>query len=237
MLGVVALAMGASIAIRRPAPTPFLRGKSVAEKQGCFACHGTGGLSGIPNPGDEDDIPSWDGGTAMMFLEKDEHIREFIEDGHRKGEDGGEGLIKMPAYGKSLSQKEIQDLIAYVKGVSVFYPEMPESIRSGMETAQKTGCFGCHGPSGRGGVRNPGSFKGIIPGWDSPELSDLAKDSSEIAEWIRTGTLRRLEKNFVARFFLKRQTVKMPAYDTVLTAGQFPGIGAYISWLQKAGRR
>ena len=223
--------------LRKPSSTPFLRGAHIAEKQGCFACHGTGGLSGVPNPGDEDDIPSWNGGTAMMFLENDGHIREFIEDGHRKGDDGGDGIVKMPAYRKHLSENQILDLIAYVKGVSAFYPELADSLRSGMEQASKAGCFGCHGPSGRGGVHNPGSFKGLIPGWDDPQINDLARDEREAEEWIRTGTLKRLEKNPVAHFFMRRQLVKMPAYDTILSVEKIREISHYIRWLGGGKKR
>jgi len=202
---------------RRPSSTPFLRGEKLAREQGCFACHGQGGLSGAPNPGAEEDVHSWDGGTAMMYLENDGHIREFIEEGHRRDQDGGAGMVKMPAYRGHLSERQILALIAYVKGVSAFYPEMPDSIRSGMVTAAEAGCFGCHGPSGRGGVRNPASFKGLIPGWDDPKIHDLARDDREVEEWIRTGTLKRLEKNPIAHFFLRRQRLRMPAYDTVLS--------------------
>lgn len=169
-----------------------------------------------------------------MYLEKDDHIRDFIKYGHRKDkEDEPEtALIRMPAYGKSLSARQVEDLVAYVKGVSAFYPGMPDSARKGMEAAQAAGCFGCHGPSGRGGIRNPGSFKGIIPGWDDPGLADLTRNGSETEEWIRTGTLKRLEANGIAHHFLHAQRVQMPAYDTLLSEERIGDIGRFINWLR-----
>jgi len=220
--------------VRKPSSTPFLRGQHLAQKQGCFACHGPGGVSGSQNPGAESDIPSWDGGSAMMYLEKEDHIREYIELGHRKDKDPKQiaGLVRMPAYHGSFSQHEMDDLVAYVKGVSAFYPGMPDSARIGMETAKKSGCLGCHGESGRGGIHNPGSFKGIIPGWDDPQLADLTRNDAETEEWIRTGTLKRLGSNRIARHFLHAQRLSMPAYDTLLTVQQIRDISRFINWLR-----
>ena len=31
--------------------TPVQRGRAIAERMGCFACHGPGGVQGIPNDG------------------------------------------------------------------------------------------------------------------------------------------------------------------------------------------
>src|SRR6266850_6728892 len=105
---IITLSVAELARIRHPASTPFLRGAKLAERQGCFACHGAGGLSGIPNPKADSDIPAWNGGTAQMYLEKDEHIREFIKYGKRQDEkdEPDTALIRMPAYGKSLSAGE-----------------------------------------------------------------------------------------------------------------------------------
>jgi mono/diheme cytochrome c family protein len=231
---LAAILYATALHLRKPASTPFLRGQRLAQSHGCFACHGAGGLSGIPNPGGDEAIPAWSGGTAMMYLEKDEHIREFIRLGKRKDQldEKESALISMPAYGKSLNPKQVEDLTAYVKGVSEFYPGMPDTVKKGLAAARDAGCLGCHGPSGRGGVRNPGSFKGVIPGWDDPGLADLTRNDAETEEWIRTGTLKRMEKNPMARHFLRRQTVKMPAYDTLITPERIRSLEAYINWVR-----
>ena len=71
--------------IRSPRLTPELRGYALARDFGCFNCHGPDATGGVPNPGSEEvDVPAWDGGTAMMYVEKEDEIREWIMDGHPK---------------------------------------------------------------------------------------------------------------------------------------------------------
>jgi hypothetical protein len=58
---------------RKPRLTPALRGAQLAEELGCFACHGLRGTGGIPNPGsEEEEVPAWDGGTAMMYVKNEQ---------------------------------------------------------------------------------------------------------------------------------------------------------------------
>ena len=65
--------------LRAPKSTPVMRGHALARKLGCFACHGPGGTGGVPNPGsDEGEVPAWDGGMAMMYVENEKEIREWI---------------------------------------------------------------------------------------------------------------------------------------------------------------
>lgn len=69
--------------VRRPRLTPALRGAQLAERFGCFACHGPAGTGGVPNPGsDEREVPAWDGGTSMMYVKNEGEIREWILYGH-----------------------------------------------------------------------------------------------------------------------------------------------------------
>jgi mono/diheme cytochrome c family protein len=71
--------------MRRPQLTPALRGAVLAERFGCFACHGPGSTGGVPNPGSDDgEVPAWDGGTSMMYVENEGEIREWILYGHPK---------------------------------------------------------------------------------------------------------------------------------------------------------
>ena len=85
ILLLVAGVLGSAHYVRRPRLTPALRGYDVAAKLGCFACHGPGGMGGVSNPGsDEDHVPAWDGGNAMMYVQHEREIREWILDGHPK---------------------------------------------------------------------------------------------------------------------------------------------------------
>ncbi len=243
------------------------RGRQVAEHLGCFACHGPGGTQGIPNPGsDETEVPSWSGGTAMMYVQKEQDIREWILYGeprgheheaheHEAGEDATaepghqsdqpddrseasdrppeHALIKMPAYEGRLTGKELNDLIAYYKAVAGFPMPADEGARAGMEVAHEHGCFGCHGQSGKGGVSNPGSAKGYIPGWDGADYRELVKSDAELYEWVLSGRSKRLARNPAARAFLDRAPIRMPGFRGVLDHAQVGKIKAYIGYLQR----
>src|SRR5262245_47989637 len=115
------------------------------------------------------DVPSWPGGTYMMFNESPEEIREWIQDGAparlladpADRERRWKQLISMPAYRGRLTETELDDLVAYVQSVSgARRPAEVTPAAAGRELAVAHGCFGCHGPEGRGLRMNPGSLKG-----------------------------------------------------------------------------
>jgi len=170
LASVVLLAIGLGWFLMRSRSQPasaVIAGEALARDLGCFACHGPGGTQPIANPGAPGrTVPSWGGGNWMMYNDSPQDIREWILYGRREGhEPAGDPLLPMPAYEKWLNDEELGQLTAYVLAVSQFgWPEEP--IATGREVAVRFGCFSCHGPEGRGGVKNPGSFKGYIPGWD-----------------------------------------------------------------------
>src|SRR5512136_2020547 len=76
ILGFAALAIA-----RRPQLPPAERGRRLAERTGCFACHGPGGTRGANNPGREDKtVPNFED-DLMMYAKSAQDIREWIEDG------------------------------------------------------------------------------------------------------------------------------------------------------------
>lgn len=224
--------------------SPVERGRRIAERLGCFTCHGPGGIKGIRfEKRPEWDCPSWDGGTAMMYVQEEKEIAEWILDGmpqrlrENHGEEDEKRLAPMPAFRGLITQKELQDLIAYWKAVSEWeLPPEGSLAARGYEIAEKSGCFGCHGPGGRGSPSNPGSFKGYIPAWDSPDFEELVRDEKELEEWILEGVCERLKRNPAAQFFLRRAPIKMPAYRGYLTEEEVKAIKAYIRWLREKTR-
>lgn len=244
--GMVFLALalwGALNYLQRPRYTAELRGHQIAERLGCFGCHGPGGTGGVPNPGsDEKEIPAWDGGTAMMYVNSVDEVREWILDGHperlaeeHEHEHGPRDLpIAMPAFREVISDRELDDLVAYYQAVAR-YPGIPDSVRAGYRVASAHGCFGCHGVGGLVGMPNPRSFKGYIPPWRGEDFSDLVRDEAELRAWIRDGAIERLESNPAARWFTGRQIVHMPAYRDRLTDEELEQIIAYIQWLNEEG--
>jgi mono/diheme cytochrome c family protein len=145
----------------------------------------------------------------------------------------------MPAWRGVLSDQQVSDLVAYVKAVSDY--ELPDdpAAELGRQTAERLACFGCHGPQGRGSMANPRSFKGYIPSWDGDDFAEVAAGDAEIREWIVEGSARRLREHVVARFFMRRQAVQMPAYGRHITEAEIDALVAYIRWLRKgaAGAR
>jgi mono/diheme cytochrome c family protein len=221
---------------------PVQRGFAVAQQKGCFTCHGPGGIRGMADPGHGlDEIPSFSGGLVTMYAENEQELREWILDGMpRRVRDDPEqrklrehAAILMPAWRDLLSAREVDLLVAYVKAASDFETPKDEKADEGRQIAVKFGCFNCHGPQGRGSMPNVRAFKGYIPAWDGADFPELARDDQEIREWILDGRCRRLQENRLARFFLDRQPIKMPAYRGHLNDAEVDRIVDYIHWLRQ----
>ena len=217
------------------------RGFEVAASRGCFACHGPGGLTGQPDAGPGiGSVPAFTADDVRGYAQNEGEIREWILDGvpRRLREEATSPpappqLVRMPAWRGRLSHGELADLVAYIRAVSDFPPAPKGDAALGREAAARRGCFGCHGPQGRGNNGNAGSLKGYIPSWDGRDFPELAKDESEIREWILDGGPRRLRENRLAAFFMERQVVKMPAYRDRLADEEVARIVEYIRWLRR----
>ena len=241
---LVLLAAGAVVMLlmiqrlRGSGVTAVARGEEVARRSGCFACHGAGGAGGIPDPGGENAIPGFNAESASRFIQGDAELEQWVLDGRparlRDSPPAGDPLIAMPAYRSRLPPAQWRDLRAWLRAAHALDapPAGEKAARAGWEAARDSGCFGCHGPSGHGLRRNPGSFAGYIPGWDSGASRDLARDDAEVEEWIRNGKTSRVEKNAAARFFMKRQLIQTPPYDPTLSDEQVAAIVAYIRWMR-----
>ena len=227
----------------RAGVTVETRGYRLALRFGCFTCHGPGAAAGMTSPVGE--VPPWDGGTWMMYARTEEEIRNWIRYGARRGPEGESGdealqrrrlnpdKLFMPAYGDRLTKRQVEELTAFYKAVAWFRrPDDPEVDR-GREIAADRGCFHCHGPEGRLNFNNPGSFKGYIPAWYGPDFRELVRNDEELREWILDGVSHRIAANPAARFFLKRQKIRMPRYRGKLTDGELQALIAYIHWLQE----
>jgi len=224
---------------RQAESRPVARGERVAASLGCFACHGPGGTRPIPNPGARGgEVPQWAGGTWMMWNDSEDDVRAWILDGHPESREPDPGaLIKMPTYRGRVGGQDLEDLVAYVLAVSQFgWPEAP-GVSEGRDVAVRFGCFGCHGPEGRGLVLNPGSFTGYIPPWDGEEYLELVRSDEEFRQWVRQGTSERFRKNPLARRFLERQAVPMPAYEERISDQELEKLLAYVRWLREKPAR
>jgi mono/diheme cytochrome c family protein len=246
LLVFVALSLWAMVgwrAWRTRGISPVQRGFVVAASSGCFGCHGTGGLKGFDDPdGNLGTVPPFTREALRAYARNEREIREWILDGvpqrlraEAAADAAAPALFRMPAWRGILSDRQVDDLVAYVKAVSDY--ELPDdpAAELGRQTAERLACFGCHGPQGRGSLPNPGSLKGYIPAWDGADFGRLAADDAEIREWIRHGSPQRLEAHPVARFFLRRQAVQMPGYGDRLSEAELTSLVAYIRWLRGPG--
>jgi len=240
----LALAGGFGFAfVRRAQLPPAERGRRVAERSGCFGCHGPGGLHGANNPGRTDKtVPNF-ADDVMMYAKTPDEIHEWIHNGVTRKKaasltwraDRERGVLKMPAFKNRMNERDMDDVVAYVMAASGM-PEPDDSLAAqGLQRAEDLGCVGCHGPGGRLARPNPGSWKSSIPSWDGADFTEVVRDSTEFREWVERGVSHRFQANAVASFFLKRALVKMPAFDKHLESGDVTALWAYVTWLRTTG--
>ena len=217
------------------------RGFTAAQRRGCFNCHGPGGLSSFEGPPAIGGVPAL-GGDLQVRTPSEAEIREWILDG-RPARAGGaveeahedDSLFRMPAFRGVLKAQELDDVVAYVKAIGGVEVPAEGPARAGHEAASGLGCFHCHGPGGRGDPPNPGSLKGYVPSWSGADFTELALDETEVRAWILDGAPPRLREHPVARFFLTRQVIRMPAYRGRISDAEVEAVLAYIRWLRHAG--
>jgi mono/diheme cytochrome c family protein len=223
------------------------RGWRVAHDHGCFTCHGPGGMRGMANPGyfetepgSYDEVPPFSGGLLTMYAQSEGEIREWILDGlpARVRRDPEQmrlrerAVIRMPPWRGIIGGRKLDDLVSYVKAMGDFETPAEDRPAEGKKVAEEFGCFNCHGPQGRGSMPNVNAFKGYIPSWDGDDFADLARSEAEIREWILDGSAARLRGSRLARFFLARQPIRMPAYRGWLKEEQVNRLVDYIRWVR-----
>lgn len=147
--------------------------------------------------------------------------------------------IKMPAYEDSISESELRALMLFLQVNQVVH--MP-STSTGQNLAMKYGCFNCHGPLGLGGVVNPRSLKGYIPGWFGSDFDELTNggDRETVAEWIEHGTSasitgKSLGRGVLARYYGERQSTKMPSFRRRIPAEDRAQLVGYVLLLREVG--
>jgi mono/diheme cytochrome c family protein len=243
LVGIAAW-LGAPAAIRaywwRHESNPVRRGAEIAARSGCLSCHGPEGARGLPDPGMGQGVPQWDGGVPMMYVNGEAEVREYILDGvsRRRARSPNataereRAAIRMPAYRPTLRREEVDDLVAYVMAIAQITPITDVGASKGRDLVRRFRCESCHGAVGSGGVLNPGSLKGYVPGWVGADFPELVLNVQELRQWILDGGVDRLTNKRVARFFINRQRLQMPAYRPAITPEDADAIGDYIRFLR-----
>jgi mono/diheme cytochrome c family protein len=219
------------------------RGERIAERSGCFGCHGPGGATGFEEAAEGvGSVPPLSREALRSYAENEAELVEWVRDGmprRLRAEleefplEGPPPLVQMPDFGEVLSEREIHDLARWLGALAgCGRPEAGEAAE-GWRAAERLGCFTCHGPGGRVDRPNPGSLMGYVPAWDGRDFPELVRDDAELREWILDGAPDRLLENPLARRFLERQVLKMPAYRGRVESSEVEAIAAYIRWLRE----
>ncbi len=98
----------------------------------------------------------------------------------------------------------------------------------GYGVALGAGCFDCHGPSGSGGVKNPGSDDGEVPGFTGGTPMMWAKNEEELREYILDGAPARKRADPRHREKTDKQLLAMPAYRGFLSAREIDDLIVYL---------
>ena len=230
------------VAVFEPEETAAVRGRHLATRLGCFGCHGPDGVGGVANPGSEaNEVPAFIEQTQMMYVTSTNELREYVLDGApaRRLEDpeyraGIEAAaLQMPAYRDRITARELEDLVAYLRAVSGQIVPREKSAAHGAGLAFELDCFACHGPFGAGGVANPASFKGYVPGFWGADFDELVADDDELRQWIADGRIPRIAEHPIGGRFLERQALKMPAYGDFLPEEDVAALAAYVKWIRR----
>src|SRR2546430_1648444 len=107
----------------------------------------------------------------------------------------------------------------------------------GVRLAATLGCFVCHGPLGSGGMPNPRSLKGYIPGFWGADFDELVRDDDELQRWIEKGEIPRISGHPIGGWFFSRQAVKMPAFERFLQPADTEALMAYVRWIRAGAWR
>jgi len=223
-----------------PQASPVQLGRELAGQLGCFNCHGPGGTGGVHNPGSEaGEVPSFHEGTIMMYAHDDQELREYILDGAPAKKLARPAYVqaqqaqalRMPAFRSVVSANQVELLVAYLRATSGLLGPSSEPAARGAELAAANSCFACHGAMGGGGLPNPGSLKGYIPGYGGTDFDELVESDDELRGWIADGGIPRLQDDAAARFFIDRQRVHMPAFKSFLKPDEIDALMAYVRWV------
>jgi len=106
-----------------PEASAARKGQAVAERLGCFRCHGPGGRGAGSNPGSlKGYIPPWDGRDFAELVVDEGELREWILGGRPRRLQTNptarffldRQTIPMPAFRGQVTEEELRTLVAYI---------------------------------------------------------------------------------------------------------------------------
>lgn len=249
-LVLAVLVLGLLYSARRAESSPVSRGEALAVSAGCYACHAASEVEPRVNFRVSSSGAYRSRGLPTFWedgIESAEIVKEWIRDGSPADERERQQsyLIQMPAYGGDhLSEDEIESLTAWILakdlslsgGMGTIELDLPDTLDPealtddqllvfGDRISRQYACYQCHGELGQGGVPNPASFKGYIPGFFGDDFLELTDGGAreEILYWIDHGRGKAIESGWKGRFakyFFERQATGMPGYESLLSESE-----------------
>jgi mono/diheme cytochrome c family protein len=127
-------------------------------------------------------------------------------------------------------------LLAIVESAWLAYPSVRARLLAledtpasrGRRLAVRLGCFGCHGPGGMGGVKNPGSEEGEVPAFTEQTQMMYAKTAEDLREYVLDGAPRRKREDPDYRAKMEAAALRMPAFRAFVTAAEADDLVAYL---------
>ena len=98
----------------------------------------------------------------------------------------------------------------------------------GYALAGELGCFACHGPGGKGGVKNPGSREGEVPAFIEQTQMMYVTSAAELREYVLDGMPARRRDDAAYHAEIEAAMLHMPAYRPFLTPQQVNDLVAYL---------
>ena len=185
----------------------------------CFQCHGMRGRGGV-----SPDVPAL---TSVAKELKAPELRSIIN--HGLGESANPTKPYMPVWGAVISERQVSDLIAYLRAglpavPTADPPVIPKRQGAAVEGAvayRAYGCINCHGPSGLGGVPNPQSADKTIPPLSGADFRKEFNTDAKIIAMIRSGSV-----------LGKAPIVSMPHWGGIIPSERLRALAAYIKTLK-----
>jgi len=185
----------------------------------CVQCHGLQGQGGV-----SPDVPALTKAGKELTAAQ---LRQIIN--HGLGESANPTKPYMPVWGAVISDTQVNDLVAYIRGglpsvPTATPPEVPQG--QGAAVAGATlyvayGCINCHGPNGLGGVPNPLSADKTIPPLVGQDFRKEFNTDAKIEAVIRSGSV-----------IGKAPIVSMPHWGGIIPAQRLQALVAYLKTLK-----
>jgi mono/diheme cytochrome c family protein len=126
--------------------------------------------------------------------------------------------------------------LALVQAAWLAYPALRAGVLALEETpaargerlALRLGCFGCHGPAGGGGTKNPGSEEGTVPAFTERTQMMFVKTADDLREYVLDGAPRRKREDPDYRTRMEGAALRMPAYRGFVTAAGVEDLVAFL---------